>query len=253
MPAVAGPVVLSRLAVERLVARTGSGVDPGNGEARRWLEEELSRPAYREHNDPIARALDALERLIDALLNADPTAGGALPAGIAGLVTAAVVALLLFALRYVRREVRRAPVGGPALLGEEHLSAGELRERTSRALADGRWADAVLDAMRALAKGAAERTLLDDAPSLTAHEVGLRLADPFPDQRDELRWAADTFDAVAYGHHGADRQQAERLVALDRRLQRTRPASRQPVGAATSARTIAGTSAGAGTSDRGAP
>lgn len=218
---------LPRLAVERLL----TGVDPGNGEARRWLEEELSRPAYREHNDPIARALAALERFIDALLNADPSAGGALPAGIAGLVTAAVVALLLFALRYVRREARRAPSGGPAVLGEERLTAAGFRERCAAALADGRYADAVLDTMRALAQGAAERTLLDDAPSLTAHEVGLRLADPFPEQQAELRWAADLFDAVAYGHHEADRAQAERIVALDRTVQRTRPVTRQPAAA----------------------
>jgi hypothetical protein len=211
-----------------LLPHLAARLDPDNAEARQWLEEELSRPAYREHNDPIARALDALERFIDTLLNADPSAGGALPAGVAGLVTVALVALVLYALRHVRREARRAPAGGPALLGDERLTAIEFRERSARALAAGRYSDAVLDAMRALAQGGAERTLLDDAPSLTAHEVGERLAEPFPAQRDELRWAADLFDAVAYGHHEASREQAERIIALDRMVQRTRPASRLP-------------------------
>ncbi|MDF2146539.1 DUF4129 domain-containing protein [Knoellia sp. p5-6-4] len=210
-----------------------AGLDPDNAEARQWLEEELSRPAYREHNDPIARALDAIERFIDALLNADPSAGGVLPAGVAGLVTAALVALVLFALRHVRREARRAPVGGPALLGDQRLTAIEFRERSARALSAGRYSDAVLDAMRALAQGGAERTLLDDAPSLTAHEVGEHLADPFPMQREELRWAADLFDAVAYGHHEPNRAQAERIIALDRAVERARPASRPPAVAAT--------------------
>jgi hypothetical protein len=226
MPLSTVPVVLVRLA---------AGVDPDNAEARRWLEEELSRPAYREHNDPVARVLDAIERFIDTLLSADPSAGGALPAGVAGLVTAALVALVLFALRHVRREARRAPAGAPAVLGEERLTAAQFRERSARALAEGRYADAVLDAMRAIAQGAAERTLLDEAPSLTAHEVGLQLADPFPAQRDELRWAADLFDAVAYGHHAASRPQAERIIALERTLGRTRPTLRQPPVAATTA------------------
>jgi hypothetical protein len=225
-----------------LLSHLAAGLDPDNDEARQWLEEELSRPAYREHNDPIARALDAIERWIDSLLNADPSAGGALPAGVAGLVTVGLVALVLFALRHVRREAHRAPAGGPALLGDEHLTAIEFRDRSARALAAGRHSDAVLDAMRALAQGGAERTLLDDAPSLTAHEVGERLAEPFPAQRDELRWAADLFDAVAYGHHEATREQAERIIALDRAVQGTRPASRLP---AVSGAAGAGASGGA--------
>ena len=80
------------------VARVAAALDPSNGEARDWLERELEGAAYREHNDPIARAIAAIERFIDGLLSADPSASGALPAGIAGLVTAAVVALLLAAI-----------------------------------------------------------------------------------------------------------------------------------------------------------
>lgn len=225
------PVAAAASLPGRVAQHVAARLDPGNGEARRWLEEELSRPAYREHNDPIARLLAAIERFIDNLLNADPSAGGALPAGIAGLITAALVALVLFALRHVRREARRSEVGGPALLGEERLTGEQFRERSRRALDEGRFAEAVLDALRAIAQGAAERTLLDDAPSLTAHEVGLQLADPFPAQRDELARAADLFDAVAYGHHTAEREQAERLLALEETLRRTRPQTRQPVGA----------------------
>jgi hypothetical protein len=210
------------------VSRLATALDPGNGEARGWLERELEGAAYREHNDPIARALDALERLIDGVLSADPTAGGALPASIAGLVTAAVVALLLFALRYVRRDGRRTAPGPEAVLGQERLTAAQFRERSARALDEGHHGDAVLDAMRAIAQGAAERTLLDEAPSLTAHEIGLRLTEPFPAMGAELRWAADLFDAVAYGHHDPDRGLAVRIIALEGALARTRPAPRHP-------------------------
>ena len=210
------------------VARVAAALDPSNGEARDWLERELEGAAYREHNDPIARAIAAIERFIDGLLSADPSASGALPAGIAGLVTAAVVALLLFALRYVRRDGRRAAAEPVAVLGHERLTAAQFRERSALALAEGRHSDAVLDAMRAIAQGAAERTLLDEAPSLTAHEIGLRLTEPFPSLEAELRWAADLFDAVAYGHHAPARDQAERIITLEGALSRTRPAPRRP-------------------------
>jgi hypothetical protein len=207
-------------------------LDPGNAEARRWLEEELSSAADRERTDPLQRLIDAIERGLDSLLSADPSSVAVLPSTAAGVVTALVVGLLLFSLRWVRRE-RRAPGAPEAVLGVERLTAAAFRERAAAALREGRYAAAVTDAMRAVAAGGAERTLLDDAPSLTAHEVALRLATPFPASAAELAWAADAFDAVVYGHREVGRPEAERLLALDRSIAATRPVvRREPAGAA---------------------
>ena len=38
------------------------------------------------------------------------------------------------------------------------------------------------------------------APSLTAREASRRLGVAYDDKRDQLRWAADLFDAVEYGY-----------------------------------------------------
>lgn len=204
-------------------------LDPDNAQARRWLAEELARAPYSEHNDPISRLLDAIKRAIDDLLTVDPSTSTVLPPLVAGAITAAVVAGLLLSLRYVRREAR-ARTAPAAVLGSERLTAAQFRSRSGLALAQGRYAAAVVDAMRAIAQSAAERTLLEETPSLTAHEIALGLLDAFPAHGPELRWAADLFDSVAYGRLDAERQDAERIIALEAVLARTRPAARAASG-----------------------
>ena len=88
---------------------------------------------------------------------------------------------------------------------------------------DGRYDDAVLDGFRAIAKDMSDRTLLDDAPGRTAHEVSLALASPFPDHADRLARAADLFDSVRYGHRRANADQAGQVQHLDAELVTTRP------------------------------
>ncbi len=101
-------------------------LDPDNAQARRWLAEELARPAYREHNDPISRLVQAIKRAVDALLTVDPSTSTVLPPLIAGAITAVVVAGLLLSLRYVRREAR-ARTAPAAVLGSERLTAAQFR------------------------------------------------------------------------------------------------------------------------------
>src|SRR6476469_2334695 len=175
-------------------------LDPDNAQARRWLAEELARPPYSEHNDPISRLIQAIKRAIDALLTVDPSTSTALPPLIAGAITAVVVAGLLLSLRYVRREAR-SRTAPPAVLGSERLTAAQFRSRSGLALSG-------------------------ETPAPTSHEVSLGLRDAFPARGPELRWAADLFDSVAYGRLDAERQDAERIIALEAVLARTRPAAR---------------------------
>jgi hypothetical protein len=213
------------MSLAAVAAGAAARLDPGNDEARTWLEKELSSAVYREHNDPIQRLLDAIERFIDALLRADPSTAGALPSVVAGAVTAVVVAVLLFSLRYVRRDQRRTAADAGVVLGGERLTAARFRERCALALREGRYAAAVVDAMRAIAQSASERTLLDGAPSLTAHEVAVRLSGHFPTRGADLRWAADLFDEVAYGRREPSPEDAERIVAVETALSTARPAT----------------------------
>lgn len=206
-----------------LVASVPWRLDPGNGQARDWLDRELSDPVYRDTRDPLQRALDAVLKWLGDLLSGAQGPVGSVPSWVAGLVTVALVALLALALRHVRRSGRRR-TGEPApVLGTERLTADEYRARARTALADGRYAACVLDAMRAIARGAVERTLLEDAPSLTAHEIAQRLGGVFPDHDGSLRQAADWFDAVAYGDGEADRERAAAMLGLDTALAAARP------------------------------
>lgn len=150
---------------------------------------------------------------------------------VTALVAAAVLALLAFVLPRVRRERRRAG-GDDAVLTDPSVTAAMYRARAAEALARGRFDDALADAYRAIARGATERTLLDDGPGRTAHEVALALGPVFPDHRDRLRQAADLFDAVRYGSRHISRSDAEQVADLDRHLARTRPALTVAPGAA---------------------
>ncbi|GAB3066697.1 DUF4129 domain-containing protein [Pedococcus soli] len=200
-----------------------SRIDPGNDEARTWLRDELAKPAYRDTRDPLQRAVDAFEQWLTDLLSRAHTPSNPLPTIVAVLVALALVALVAYSLRFVRRTERRAADGPGTVLGDERLTAAQYRARAEQALAEQRHGDCVLDALRAIASGAVERTLLEDAPSLTAHEIAGRLGSTFPEQAQDLRAAADRFDAVAYGDEPASRADAEDLLSLDRVIAAARP------------------------------
>ena len=95
------------------------------------------------------------------------------------VIAVVVIAGLAIVLPRVRRErgVRRARGG---VLEDPTTTAEVYRARATAALQDGRYAAAVVEAFRAIARSAADRTLLSDAPGQTAHEIGTSLAVSFP-------------------------------------------------------------------------
>jgi hypothetical protein len=199
-------------------------LDPNNDQARSWLLHELAKPPYRDTRDPLTRALQALEDWLVNLLSGRHLQVHPLPTIVAVLVAVLLVVLLAYLMRFVRRTARGPQTTSPTVLGDERLSADQYRGRARRAFDEQRYAECVLDVLRAIAQGAVERTLLDDAPSLTAHEIGTRLSAVFPTASAELHWAADRFDAVAYGSQAPPRTDAARLLELDRLLTDLRPA-----------------------------
>jgi hypothetical protein len=198
-------------------------LDPGNAEARSWLRAELAKPAYRDTRDPVTRAIDAVIQWLENLLSGVHAPTRPLPTFVAGVVAVLLLALVAYMLRFVRRTQRLDSGPSTTVLGPERLTAAQYRARAQQALARGRYAACLLDLLRAIAQDAMERTLLEDAPSLTAHEIADRLAVVFPASAVELRWAAGCFDAVAYGDGTATRADAERMVALDHATASARP------------------------------
>lgn len=200
--------------------RLDAPLDPTSDEARRWLEDELSSGRYRAQPGLV----DRLRELLDRLLSSGPDSGlPSLAVPIAVGLLLAVAALVL--VRVLRRDVGSARGSGPGLLDVPDVPADELRARARAALERRDWDGAVLDGLRAVARRAVERVVLDDAPGRTAHEVAVALSTPFPAESAALLAAADAFDAVRYGDVHADERQARAVLDLDERLTSARPAA----------------------------
>lgn len=194
-------------------------LDPTSDEARRWLQDELSSARYNAQPG----LLERLREWLDRLLSSSPDGG--LPSVFLPVAIGLVVAVLALVLvRVLRREVGASGArDGSGILDVPDVPADVLR-RQARAAADrGDWDAAVLDGVRALARAAVERVVLDDAPGRTAHEVALTLSAAFPAESTALLAAADAFDAVRYGDRSAGEAQARGVLALDDRLAAASP------------------------------
>jgi hypothetical protein len=200
-------------------------LDPTSAQARQWLEDELRKGIYHEQKGLLQRLWDWLNQLL-AGTNGGGLAGWTI--WIAFAVVVAVVALVL--LRSLHAERRMTGPRGEGVLEGPARSAAEHRAEARRALDAGDADTAVLEAYRALTRSAIERTLLDDLPGRTAHEVAIALGPVFPASAHSLAGAADTFDAVRYGRRAARPAAAADLIALDAALARTRPLLPDPAG-----------------------
>ena len=202
------------------------GLDPTPAEAREWLSRELHRSDYQDPwlDSVIRWIVDHVRTFLDGASN---LANSGVSPIITVLVALVVIALLVWVLPKVRRESVVARSNG-AVLEDLAITAGTYRDLAAQAFRDGRFDDAALDGFRAIAKDMSDRTLLDDAPGRTAHEVSLALAQPFPDHADRLARAADAFDSVRYGHRRATADQAGEVQRLDAELVKTRPVLAAP-------------------------
>lgn len=202
---------------------TGVPVDPVRDEARRWLEQELRDPDYQLRESLTVRVWRWITSHLPSL-----DLPGQLPAWTAWAVLAAVLLIALAVLAFAARDRwRRGTLAAAgtagAVLDEVGTTAAGYRRRARDAARAGHHGTAVLDAYRAVAAGAVERSLLDRRPGRTAHEVALGLAGVFPDEAAALAAAADRFDAVRYGGAPATAAEAAATIELDRRVAAARP------------------------------
>lgn len=201
-------------------------LDPTSPQARQWLEDELRKGIYHEQKG-------LLQRFWEWLTSLGGDGVGAFPAWtiwivllVGAVVVAAVVAYSLHAERRMPSARGSGVLDGPVRTAAEHRSAARA------ALEGGDAETAVLEAYRAITRSAVERTLLDDLPGRTAHEVALALGPVFPASAGALADAADAFDAVRYGHRRASAGTAHAVIELDTALTATRPLLPDPATAA---------------------
>ena len=202
------------------VPTDGPPLDPSRSQARRWLAEELAKQKYH-----VSESLwDRFMRWLRDALDFGGNSSLGVPQWVTGIV---VLALLLGAAlviaRVVRREARTRGERDHAVLEDAGVEAREYRRRAEAALAAHDWDGAVLEAFRAVAQGAVERTVLDDLPGRTADEVARDLGPVFPAEADDLRQGAVAFDAVRYGHLAASEAAARAVVDVESRVRRARP------------------------------
>lgn len=202
----------------------GPPLDPTAEQARAWLRDELAQGAYADRPGLVQRFLDWVAELLGrGGIGSVGDTSWTRPLAVLGLL--AVLALVGLAVAKGMRPERRVRRRGGArgVLAGEDRSADALRRDADAALAGGDWDRAVVSAVRALTRGAMDRTLLADSPGLTAHEVAGALAPVFPGQATRVGAASDAFDAVFYGHVTTTEQTAREVVATEAALRATRP------------------------------
>jgi hypothetical protein len=187
--------------------------------ARDAAREELSRPEYDAAQPPLLVRL--VGRGVRALLDLLDGAAGAVPGGYPGLLV--LLALLGLLVAVVLGKVRpggsdRGARRTPLFAGSAALTAAEHRALAETAAADGRWADAVRERLRAVVRDLEARGVLDARPGRTAGEVARDAGAVVPAVADDLRRAAVLFDEVWYGGRTADAASYGLLVEVDRHV-----------------------------------
>ena len=190
-------------------------------QARDAAREELARREYDEAQPPLllrllGRALRELGELLDRVALAAP--GGLLGRLLLLALVVAVVAVVLARIGPLQRG-GRAPT---LFTGAAALSADGHRALAEQAAADGRYADAVRERLRAVVRELEARGVLDPRPGRTAGEVSREAGAAVPALADDLRRATTVFDEVWYGGRRADAASYAVLVDVDERVTASR-------------------------------
>lgn len=208
----------------RLIAGSGDDIPVRTPRvpAREAAERELSDPRYHQHDpNPIQQGLNWFWERVDDLFS---TAAGATPGGWIGLMAiAAVVVLLIVALRLRLGVARRTPTTSGALFTDTPRTAAGHRSAAEAHATAGRWSQAVQDRMRAIVLSLEERALLTPGPGRTADEAAAEAGRALPSHAERLRAAARTFDDVTYGGRTGTEPEYTLLSALDTELQHAKP------------------------------
>ncbi|RBQ16601.1 hypothetical protein DP939_29900 [Spongiactinospora rosea] len=139
------------------------------------------------------------------------------------LILAALAGLLVWSSRRATRA--RAAAAPEGIFGERVLTAAEHRAAAERHAADGRYAEAVRERLRAIARDLEERAVLDPGPGRTAAELAEEAGRALPAFATGLRSAARVFDDVTYGQLPGTAEGYAGLRDLDERIGKARPAA----------------------------
>lgn len=202
---------------------------PDPDQAREWAEKELADPAYQAAEPTlIDRASQAVARFLNDLLQVPQTDGwGPTVLVVLGVLVVAAIVVGILIWGRPRASVRAAPAARALFDDDDTRSADELRAEAEAAAQRDAWDDAVVLRFRAVARGLAERGLVDPPPGATVRAFARAASDALPALSAGLEAAATTFDDVRYLRRPGTRERYALIVDLDDAAVRARPA---PVG-----------------------
>jgi len=197
------------------------GTGLGRDAARRAAREELAKPAYQDARPPWTyRALNWVFEQIDKALS---RATEVLPGGALGLVIVVLLVAGLIALVVWRVRPSGLARSEESLFGTgTTVTAAEHRARADEAAAQSRWADAVRERLRAVARELESRGVLDPRPGRTADELAREAGATVAAVAAPLARAVKVFDDVWYGGRTADASSYAVLVEVDRVVREAR-------------------------------
>lgn len=214
------------------LARLGAGGTPlvSRRTGQELARSELSKAIYHPHESLTQRLLDAVNRLLNDLY----AAGKSFPGGWWAVVALAALTALAVALVLARlgplTHAHRAP--GQLTPGGQPLSAADHRQRAARLAGAGNYAEAILEAVRGIARQLEERGVLAPRLGRTADEIAAEAGLVLPADAAALRDAARLFDDICYGEHPGTPAGYALVRDLDTRLQSARPAEPSTSGVA---------------------
>ena len=188
---------------------------------------ELADPRYdRGLRDVVVDARDTVLDGVGGLLALTGPLGQVLVV----LVVAAVLALLAYVVvRLVGSPRRRDAEQSDAVVDDgPRRTAAAHREAADAAAADGRWADAVRERLRAVLRELEERSLVDVLPGRTAARLARDGGSALPGAAGLLRAGAQTFSDVVYGGRPAGPDDDALLRRADEAVRRPRGAGDGP-------------------------
>lgn len=202
-------------------------IDIDRESAQEAAQRELARPIY-----PRSSLSDRIAEWVNDLLYRLVVNGSSVPGG---WFTIVVLALLTLVAVVVAVRIARRTMGsrsGSQLFGTRNLSASDHRARAEQAAAQGDWATAIRQRVRAIGRQLEENGVMNPVPGRTAGELAAYAGAVLPDLAADLAAAADTFNDVTYGERPGAEPNYRRVSDLDDRLRR--------LPSATAASTVAG-------------
>ncbi|MEO3786588.1 DUF4129 domain-containing protein [Actinocorallia sp. B10E7] len=197
-------------------------LDPVDREtARRMAEDELEKPVYhRDRPSFIDKALDQVEEWLKEIMPDAPGPGPGQGGGSFTLVILLLLAVVLIAAVWWWMRGRGNVKSGRALLEDVPSRAADHRAAAEAHAAEERWAEAIRERLRAIARDLEERAILDPRPGRTARELAVEVGAVLP---VDLAPGTRVFDDVWYGDRPGTAEGYQLLTGLDQAVQAARP------------------------------